>query len=127
MRQVLLAGEEAQERPALLGDVVADGAAQHWVTGFERVKDRALRDSALDFDLHLAANVRQRPQMCRQYDSDHGSVCTSTESTAGRSRTMGAQLSPASVDAYTCPPVVPKYTPQESSESPAIASRKTFT
>ena len=38
----------------------------------------------------------------------HGSVWTSTESTAGRSRTIGVQLSPASADAYTCPPVVPK-------------------
>src|SRR6184192_832297 len=38
----------------------------------------------------------------------HFSVCTSTDNTAGRSRTIGAQLSPASVDAYTCPPVVPK-------------------
>ncbi len=36
------------------------------------------------------------------------SVCTSTESTAGKSRTIGAQLSPASLEAYTCPPVVPK-------------------
>src|SRR6266852_7164541 len=63
---------------------------------------------------------------------DHGSmsqasVCTSTDSTAGRSRTIGAQLSPASADAYTCPPVVPKYTPHLSSESTAIASRNTFT
>ena len=57
----------------------------------------------------------------------HASVCTSTESTAGRSRTMGAQLSPASAEAYTCPPVVPKYTPQESSWSTAIASRSTLT
>src|SRR5438093_11718270 len=39
---------------------------------------------------------------------DHGSVCTSTDSTDGRSRTMGAQLSPASAEAYTWPPVVPK-------------------
>ena len=108
MRQIFLAGKEPQERPALLGDVVADGAAQHWIAGFERVEDRALRDSTLDLKLHLAADVRQRPQMLRQYDADHGSVCTSTESTAGRSRTMGAQLSPASADAYTCPPVVPK-------------------
>ena len=34
--------------------------------------------------------------MRREHDSNHGSVCTSTESTAGRSRTIGAQLSPAS-------------------------------
>src|ERR1700675_511841 len=57
----------------------------------------------------------------------HGSVCTSTESTPGRSRTIGAQLSPASADAYTCPPLVPKYMPHLSSESTAIASRNTFT
>src|SRR6267378_4862575 len=57
----------------------------------------------------------------------HASVCTSTESTPGRSRTIGAQLSPASADAYTCPPLVPKYTPHLSSESTAIASRNTFT
>ncbi len=57
----------------------------------------------------------------------HGSVWTSTESTGGRSRTIGAQLSPASAEAYTCPPVVPKYTPHLSSESTAIASRNTFT
>ena len=78
------------------------------IAGFERVEDRALRDSTLDLKFHFAADVRQRPQMWRQFDADHGSVCTSTESTAGRSRTMGAQLSPASAEAYTCPPVVPK-------------------
>src|ERR1035438_5578391 len=93
MRQVLVAGEESQERPSLLGNMVADSAAQHRVAGFERVEDRALRDSTLDLKFDLAADVRQRPQMLRQYDADHGSVCTSTESTGGRSRTMGAQLS----------------------------------
>jgi len=40
---------------------------------------------------------------------------------------MGAQLSPASADAYTCPPVVPKYTPHGSSASTVIASRNTLT
>jgi hypothetical protein len=39
-----------------------------------------------------------------KYDADSAhrrayySVCTSTESTAGRSRTMGAQVSPASLE-----------------------------
>ena len=97
------------------------------IAGLERVEDRALRRPALDVNLHLVADVRQRPQMWRQYHSNHGNVCTSTESTAGRSRTIGAQVSPASADAYTCPPVVPKYTPQESSESTAMASRSTLT
>jgi hypothetical protein len=101
--------------------------AQHRIAGLERVEDRALRGLPLDVELHLAVDVRQCPQMCREYDADHGSVWTSTDSTAGRSRTMGAQLSPASAEAYTCPPVVPKYTPHASSASTAIASRNTLT
>jgi len=36
------------------------------------------------------------------------SVCTSTDSTAGRSRTIAFHELPESADAYTCPPVVPK-------------------
>src|SRR5438876_3864835 len=124
--QILLAGEEPHERPAPLRDVVADGPAQHRIAGLERVEDRALRDRTFDVDLHLALDARQLPQMWREYDADHGSVWTSTDSTTGRSRTMGAQLSPASADAYTCPPVVPKYTPHESSESTAIPSRHTL-
>src|SRR5947199_8178765 len=127
VRQVPLAGEEAQEGPPPLGDVVADRAAQHGIAGLERVQSRAPRDPARHVELHLALHLRQRPQVRRQHHADHRSVWTSTDSTAGRSRTMGAQLSPASADAYTCPPVVPKYTPHGSSESTAIASRSTFT
>ena len=47
----------------------------------------------------LAVDARQRAQMGGQHDADHGSVWTSTDSTAGRSRTIGAQLSPASAEA----------------------------
>jgi hypothetical protein len=124
---ILLAGKEPHERPALLGDVVADRPAKHGITGLEGVENRALRDRSLDFELHFAVDAGQRSQMEREDDSNHGSVWTSTDTTAGRSRTMGAQWSPASADAYTYPPVVPKYTPHESSESTAIASRKTLT
>src|SRR5438876_2956536 len=80
--QILLAGEEPQERTALLRDVVADRPAQHWIARLERVNDRALRGLTLNVELHLAADARQSPQMWREYDSDHGSVWTSTESTA---------------------------------------------
>src|SRR5436309_2569622 len=107
--------------------MVPKRSPQHRIRRLERVEDRSLRDRALDLEAHFASDLRQRPQMRRQYDTDHDSVCTSTESTAGRSRTIGAQLSPASADAYTCPPVVPKYTPHFSSESTAIASRSTLT
>src|ERR1700686_2705448 len=53
---------------------------------------------------------------------DHASVCTSTESTPGRCRTVEARLSPASAGACTGPPLVPKYMPHLSSESTAMAS-----
>lgn len=125
--QILLTCEEPHERPALLRYMIANRALQHRIPSLECVEDRALRYWPPNFELHLAADLRQRPQMCWENDPDHANVWTSTESTAGRSRTMGFQLSPASDDAYTWPPVVPKYTPQESSESTAIASRSTFT
>ena len=38
MGQVLLAGEEPQERPALLRDVVADRPAQHRIAGLEGIE-----------------------------------------------------------------------------------------
>src|SRR5712692_1846556 len=127
MGQVPLAGEESQERPALGGDVVADRPPQHRVAGFERVEHRPLRGLTGHVERHLEAKVGQRSEVIRQNDADHRSVCASTDNTAGRSRTIGVQVLPASTDAYTCPPVVPKYTPHASSESTAIASRSTLT
>src|ERR1700751_3595754 len=127
MGQILLTGEEAQKRPSLLGDVIANGAPQHRILFLDRVENRTLRDRGMHIDFQFVLDARQRPQVCGEDHSDHCSVCTSTESTAERSRTIGAQFSPASGDAYTWPPVVPKYTPHESSESTAIASRSTFT
>jgi len=127
MGQVLRAGEESHVRAALLRGMVADRPAQHRVAGLKRVEKRALRCLTLDVEANFAIDMRELPQVRRERNSDHDSVCTSTDSTAGRSRTMGAQLSPASAEPYTCPPVVPKYTPHESSESTAIASRNTFT
>ena len=69
---------------------------ERWVTG------------AATLQLNLAVNARQPSQMGRQYYPNHDSVWTSTDSTAGRSRTMSAHLSPPSADTYTWPPVVPK-------------------
>ncbi len=109
------------------GNVVPDGAAQHGIARLERVQYRRPGDRAGDVELHLAFDLRQRAEVRREHHADHRSVCTSTDRTAGRSRTMGVQLSPASGDMYTCPPVVPKYTPHLSSASMAIASRNTLT
>src|SRR5215469_1146290 len=127
MRQVFLAGKKAQERTTLLRDMVSNRSQQHGITRFQRIQHRSLRDWICDLQHHLAAHVRQRAQMLWQHNPDHCSVCTSTDNTAGRSCTMAFQLSPASFEAYTCPPDVPKYRPQESSWSTAIASRSTFT
>jgi len=70
--QILLAGEEAQERPAVKRDLVANGSAQHRIAGFERVEDGALRYGAADFQLHFAADLGQGPEMEGQDDADHG-------------------------------------------------------
>jgi len=93
--EIFLAGEEAQEGTALLCIVIADGSAEHGVAGFESVEDRAECGLALDFELHLAMDLRKGAEMLREKDSDHDNVWTSTERTAGRSRTIGAHVSPA--------------------------------
>ena len=108
MGKVLAASEEAQERPACLRDVIADRAAQHRVTVLERVNDGALCDGRLKVEFDFACDARKPTQVRRENHADHGSVWTSTESTPGRSRTMGDHESPASAEAYTCPPEVPK-------------------
>src|SRR5205814_6644792 len=91
--QILLAGEETQERPALLGDVVADGAAQHRVGRFARVQDRAQRYRAWHLKFHRIVYLGQSSEVKRKLNSNHFKVWASTESTAGRSRTMGVQSS----------------------------------
>ena len=56
MGQVLLAGEEPDERPPWPAVMIADGAAQHRVAGFQRVQDRPLRDRARDVQADLAVD-----------------------------------------------------------------------
>src|SRR4051794_35357893 len=98
VREVLLTGEEPHEGPPLVRGLVADRAAQVRITLLECVEHRPLGDLTGDVDLDLAVDLGDVAQVCRKDDSDHGSVCTSTDSTAGRSRTIGAQLSPESAD-----------------------------
>src|SRR5260370_30751854 len=68
VRQILLACEEAQEGTALLRDVIANGPAQHWILGLERIDHRALRGRTRDVELHLTADPRQSAQMRRAHD-----------------------------------------------------------
>jgi len=98
VRQVLLAGEEPDERPPLAAVLVTYRAAQHRVPGLQRVEHRALGHLARDRQLNLAVDSGQGAQVRRKHEPDHGKVWTSTESTRGRSRTIGAQLSPESAE-----------------------------
>jgi hypothetical protein len=59
MGQILLACEEPHVRAALLGNVIADGAAQHRIANLKRVYDRAERRLALYFQAYLAVDARQ--------------------------------------------------------------------
>jgi hypothetical protein len=57
VRQILLAGEKAQERSALLGYLVADGSAQHWVLGLQGIQDGTLRRPSLKIERYFGANA----------------------------------------------------------------------
>ena len=124
---ILFTNEKPDKWAALERDMVANRSAQNRMAFLECIKDGAQRDRFRDLELHFAGNAREIAQMEWKLDPNHAIVCTSTDKTAGRSRTMGLQLLPALAEAYTCPPVVPKYTPQGSSESTAMASRSTLT
>ena len=106
--QILPAGEEAQHGAPFFRCVIPNRPTQHGISGLQGIQDRPLGDRPLDLEADLFSNASQVAQVVRQDNPDHGNVWTSTERTAGRSRTIGAQLSPASAEAYTWPPVVPK-------------------
>ena len=74
MGKIFLAGEKPQEWTAPLRNVVANQAAQHRILCLECVKHRALCGLTRDMKFDLAACVRQRAQMSREDEPDHGSV-----------------------------------------------------
>jgi hypothetical protein len=65
------AGEKAEEGSALLRSVVANGAAEHGVGGFDGVEDRAQRDRALHVNLNFAADVGEIAEMRGKLDTNH--------------------------------------------------------
>src|SRR5271165_4167570 len=108
VRPVFFANKETKESSALLGYVITNRTLQRRIACFQRVQDRARRHRRRDLQFHRTADLCQVAQVIRQLHANHGSVCTSTESTAGRSWVMAFQLSPSSLEQYTCPPLVPK-------------------
>lgn len=103
VRYVLATGKESQERPALSRDVLANRPTQHRILCLQCIEDRSSCHFALNLNCHISADACKRPQMRRHYNPNHGpyhdNAWTSTERTGGRSRTIGAQVSPASGDA----------------------------
>jgi len=69
------------------------------VARLQRIENRALRRLLLVVEGDFPVDAGKGPQVLRKDDADHGSVCASTESTAGRSRTIAVHLSPPSGDA----------------------------
>ena len=74
VRPVLLAGEEAEEGPALAGEVVTNRSAERGITRFERVEDCPLRHLAGDFQLHIASHLCERSEMVRKHYANRANV-----------------------------------------------------
>ncbi len=95
VRHVPLAAKIANKIATLMGDMVANGAAEHRVLGLKCVEDRVGCYRGRNFEGDLRAGPSQVAQMVRQGNSDfgpcHGNVCTSTDNTLGRSRTIVVQ------------------------------------
>jgi hypothetical protein len=67
VRQIFLAGEEAQKGPTLLRDVIPDRALQHGVCRFDRIEHRALCDRTFHLNFDFVPDVRQGTEMLRQF------------------------------------------------------------
>src|ERR1700752_3520769 len=109
--EILPAGKEPQHGPTLSSDMFANSSTQHRVTRFQSIEDRTPGYLAVNLKFNIPLDARKCSQVCWQNNENHVSVWTSTESTGGRSRTMGVHVSPPLGDTSTCPPVVPTEMP----------------
>jgi hypothetical protein len=64
--QVFGAGEESEEGPPLLRDMIAYRATQHGVAGLQRVDHRALGNRAFYGESDLALYLRQSAEVSRE-------------------------------------------------------------
>ena len=108
MRQILAASEESDERPPLSRNGVSKSPLERRIPLLECVENRLLRCFARNVEFHLSIGSSQRAEVVGKSHTNHGRVCTSTDSTGGRSWTIACQLSPESEETYICPPEVPK-------------------
>ena len=70
MRQIFLAGKEAQKRTPLHCSMLPNRPAQHRISSFQRIKYRSLGDRTFDFDRYLVPDVCEGPQMLWKFDSN---------------------------------------------------------
>ena len=102
VRDVFLAREEPNEWTPFQCAVIANRPAQNRIARFQRVEDGADRHRLANFKLNFALDSRQVPQVIWKDDTYHPvayrSVWTSTDNTAGKSRTIGFQELPLSAD-----------------------------
>src|SRR6266540_2812998 len=99
MRQVFAARKKTDHWPANLRHTITHCPAKHRIFRFNRVQQRALSYRSVELKSYFTLGVRQRTQIRRKNNANHGNVCASTDSTAGKSRTIGFHLSPASTEA----------------------------
>jgi hypothetical protein len=71
VRDILLTNKKPNQRPALLRDVITEGAAERGVAGFEGIEDAALGDGAADIEPDLARGVGEELERLREDDADH--------------------------------------------------------
>jgi hypothetical protein len=70
VREVLLAGEKAQEGAALEAAVLADGAAQHGIALLDRVENGARGDWPLQFEFQVSRDAGEVAQVEREDNVD---------------------------------------------------------
>jgi hypothetical protein len=99
VRYIFAARKESQERSTFSRDVLENCSSQHRILCLKRIEDRSPSHFATNVNGDVATNSCKCAQVRRHYDSNHENVWTSTESTAGRSRTIGVHVSPESADA----------------------------
>jgi hypothetical protein len=69
---VLFAGEEAEERPALFGGLVPDGSAEGWVLEFEGVEELGDGGGRGDFEGDFAWDLGEGAEVGGEFDADGG-------------------------------------------------------
>jgi hypothetical protein len=74
MREILLAGEEPNERSAKLCLVIPDGASERGIVALQGIQHSSLRHRAVYFHEHFAIDSRERSKANRQHDSNHRNV-----------------------------------------------------